>query len=341
MGVSIKDIITTRERTDVGYFASKVVAIDAYNAIYQFLSSIRGADGAQMTDSSGRVTSHLSGLFNRNISFLVTGVKPVYVFDGKPPSLKFAEVERRRQVKRDAAVKYEKAVSRGDMAEARKYAQQTTSLQDGMIQESKHLLDLLGIPYVDAPSEGEAVAAHMASAGVAFASASQDFDSVLFGAKRLVRNFTSARRRKNPNSNTYVDVVPEIIEAQKVYDALGITHEQIVDIGILVGTDFNPRGFERIGPKTALKLIKKHKRLEDIPSIQEQLGRTKYGEIREIFLAPKVPDEYTLEFGAPDRDGIHEYLAGERDFSGERIQSSLHRLEKAQERRSQSLEKWF
>lgn len=340
MGVNIKDIITTREKTDVAYFASKVVAVDAYNAIYQFLSSIRGVDGAQMTDSSGRVTSHLSGLFNRNISFLVTGVKPVYVFDGKSPSLKFAEVERRRQVKRDAAIKYEKAVSRGDMSEARKFAQQTTSLQDGMIKEAKRLLDLLGIPYVDAPSEGEAVAAHMASTGVAFASASQDFDSVLFGARRLVRNFTSSRR-KNPNSNTYVDVVPEMIEAQKVYDSLGITHEQMVDIGILVGTDFNPRGFERIGPKTALKLIKKHKRLEDIPSIQEQLDRTEYGEIREIFLAPRVPDEYVLEFGAPDRDGIHEYLAGERDFSGERIQSALHRLEKAQERRSQSLEKWF
>ena len=142
------------------------------------------------------------------------------------------------------------------MADARKYAQQTTSMQDGMVDDSKKLLDMFGIPYVDAPSEGEATAAYMTQTGKAYASASQDFDSVLFGAKKLVRNFTNSGRRKIPNRNTYVDVVPEIIESSRTLEELKLTKEQLVDIGILIGTDFNPDGFERVGPKTALKLIR-------------------------------------------------------------------------------------
>ena len=340
MGVNIKDLVS-REKTTMEYFASRIIAIDAYNAIYQFLASIRGIDGSHMTDSKGRVTSHLSGLFNRNVSFLATGIKPVYVFDGKPPSLKSAEVERRRQIKADAAIKYEKAISTGDMEKARRYAQQTTSMQDGMVEDARRLLDLLGIPYVNAPSEGEALAAHMTSAGLAYASASQDFDAVLFGAKRLIRNFTNSGRRKVANKNMYVNVVPELIEIQKTLDGLGVTREQLVDVGILIGTDFNPRGFEGIGPKTAIKLIKKHGRLEDIPKIQDSLEQVEYDAIRKIFLEPQAVEIDKIEFGSPDRDGISEYLVAERDFGNDRVQSALNRLEKAQERRSQNLEKWF
>lgn len=340
MGVSIKDIIT-KEKTTVEYFSSKIIAIDAYNMIYQFLASIRGMDGLHLTDSKGRVTSHLSGLFNRNISFLIAGIKPVYVFDGKPPSLKSAETERRSQIKKDAIIKYEKAMAQGDTAGARKYAQQTTSLQDGMIDESRQLLELLGIPYVNAPSEGEATAAHMSSIGLAYASASQDYDSLLFGAKRLIRNFTNSGRRKVPNKNMHIDVVPEIIETQKMLDDLSLSREQLVDIGILIGTDFNPSGFKGIGSKTALKLIKKHGRLEEIPNIQEQLEQIDYKEIRKIFLNPRVPDTIDIEFGTINSKGVIEYLCNQREFKLDRIQSSITRLQKAQERRSQSLDKWF
>lgn len=340
MGVNIKDIVV-REKTSIDHFASKVVAIDAYNAIYQFLASIRGPDGAHLTDSRGGVTSHLSGLFTRNVGFLAAGVAPVYVFDGMPPSLKSAEIERRRQIKRDAAIKYEKALSEGDMEGARKYAQQTTSLQDDMVRESKVLLGLLGIPCVDAPSEGEATAAYLTNSGLAHASASQDFDSVLFGAKRLVRNFTNSGRRKLPNRNTYVEVVPEVIDLQKSLAAVGITREQLVDVGILVGTDFNPGGFERIGPKTALKLVRKHGRLEDIPGIHDQLADSDYEKIRQIFLSPPAPDTGDLESGTLDRDGILEYLVGQKDFGRDRITASLDRLEKAVSRRSQNLDQWF
>jgi flap endonuclease-1 len=340
MGLNLKPLVI-REKTKLESFSNKVIAIDAYNAIYQFLASIRGPDGMQLTDYEGRITSHLSGLLYRNINFLSLGIKPVWVFDGKPPSLKTAEIERRRQIKRDATVKYEKAIAAGEMEEARKYAQQTTSMKDGMVKESKQLLGYFGIPYIDAPSEGEATAAHLTNTGQAYASASQDFDSILLGAKRLIRNFTNSGRRKIPNRNTYIEIEPEIIESAKTLESLQVTKEQLVDIGILIGTDFNPDGFERVGPKTALKMIKQYSRLEDIPQIQEQLQKIDYEQIRKIFLEPNVAEVDEIIFEQVNYEGITEYLVKERSFSADRIQSSLNRLKKAIEKKSQNLDQWF
>jgi len=236
------------------------------------------------------------------------GIKPVYVFDGKPPSLKSAEIEHRKQIKKDATVKYEKAIKAGDLESARKYAQQTTSMRDSMIVDSKKILGLFGIPVIQAPSEGESTAAHLTKIGQAYASASQDFDSILFGAKKLVRNFTNSGRRKLPNRNTYIEIVPEIIDIQKTLAELKLTQEQIVDVGILIGTDFNPDGFERVGPKTALKMIREHSKLENIPQIQDQLSKIDFQQIRKIFLEPEVEKVPEIKFEPVNYDGIIEYL---------------------------------
>ena len=339
MGLNLKDI-AVREKTTLEAFGSRIVAIDAYNAIYQFLSTIRGSDGMPLSDIRGNMTSHLSGLLYRNTNFLSLGIKPVWIFDGKPPSLKSAEIERRKAAKTDAAVKYERAIAEGNMEEARKYAQQTTSMKDSMVSQSKELLDLFGIPHIQAPSEGEATAAHLTATEHAWASASQDYDSILFGARRLVRNFTSSGRRKVPNRNFYVAVEPELILIDSVLKSTELSRPQLVDAGILIGTDFNPGGFSRIGPKTALKLIKKHSRLEDVPQIQEELAGVPYEEIRRIFLEPEVADVDGIEFGRADHDGIIQYLT-EHDFSETRVVQALNRMRRAQERQSQTLEKWF
>ncbi|MDH3780884.1 MAG: flap structure-specific endonuclease, partial [Nitrosopumilus sp.] len=170
---------------------------------------------------------------------------------------------------------------------------------------------------------------------------SQDYDSILCGAKRLVRNFTSSGRRKIPNRNTYIDVLPEIIETQKTLEVIGLTREELIDVGILIGTDFNPNGFERIGPKTAMKMIKQHSRLEDIPQIQEQLQEIDFQQIRQIFLNPDVADVDEIVFNEVDYDGITSYLVNERSFSEDRIQTTLNRLKKALEKKSQNLDQWF
>ena len=340
MGLDLKPLLI-RDKTQLESFSNKIVAIDAYNAIYQFLAIIRGPEGLHLTDTQGRVTSHITGLFYRNINFLSLGIKPVYVFDGKPPSLKSAEIEHRKQIKKDATVKYERAISEGNMDDARKFAQQTTSMKDGMVQDSKYLLELFGIPYIQAPSEGEATAALLTTAGKADFAASQDFDSILFGAKKLVRNFTNSGRRKLPNRNTYIEIEPEIIDYKKNLTELGITREQLVDVGILIGTDFNPDGFERIGPKTAIKMIKENGKLEDVKQIQEQLEQIDFNAIRKIFLEPETANVDKIEFNEIRYDDITDYMSNERSFSRDRVNSSLNRLKKSLEKKSQTLEKWF
>ena len=340
MGLDLKTLCV-REKTSLESFASKIVAIDAYNAIYQFLSIIRGPDGLPLTDFSGKITSHISGLFYRNVNFLSIGIKPVYVFDGKPPSLKSAEIEKRKQIKKDATIKYEKAISEGKYEDARKYAQQTSVLRDEMVEDSKRLLGLFGIPYIQAPSEGEATAAHLTITGKAHVSASQDFDSLLFGARKLVRNFTNSGKRKLPNRNTTIEVEPEIIDLNNTLSELGATREQLVDIGILIGTDYNPDGFERIGPKTALKVIKEYGRLESVPQIQEKLDQIDYKQLREMFLHPKIADVEQITFGDINYSGITNYLTKERNFSLDRVETSLNRLKKALEKKSHTLEQWF
>ena len=340
MGLDLKPLLI-RDKTKLELFSNKVVAIDAYNAIYQFLAIIRGPEGLHLSDAQGRVTSHITGLFYRNINFLSLGIKPVYVFDGKPPSLKSAEIEHRKQIKKDATVKYERALSEGNMEDVRKYAQQTTSMKDGMVQDSKHLLELFGIPYIQAPSEGEATAALLTTMGKADFAASQDFDSILFGAKKLVRNFTNSGRRKLPNRNTYIEVEPEIIDYKKNLTELGITREQLVDVGILIGTDFNPDGFERIGPKTAIKMIKENGKIENVKQIQDQLSQIDFNAIRKIFLEPETANVDKIEFNDIRYDDITDYMANERSFSRDRVNASLNRLKKSLEKKSQTLEKWF
>jgi flap endonuclease-1 len=340
MGLDLKPLVEPQQ-IKLEELANSVIAIDAYNAIYQFLAIIRGHQGEHLTDSSGKVTSHLSGLFYRNVNLLSMGIKPVYVFDGKPPSLKFVEIERRKQVKQEATIKYEKALKEGRMEDARKYAQFTSVIQDYMIDDSKKLLDSLGIPYIDAPSEGEATAASLTISETAYASASQDFDSLLFGARRLIRNLTVSGRRKLPNKQVFINVEPEMITLDQTLQTLGVSREQLVDIGILIGTDFNPDGFKGIGPKKALKMIRENGKLENVSDVKEQLKEIDYKKIRDIFLKPDVVSVENLEFRDHDSDKIIQFLCRERNFSEDRVTSALQKLKKAIDTRSQTLEQWF
>ena len=342
MGLDLKPLIKARE-IKLEELTNKIIAVDAYNAIYQFLAIIRGQEGEHLTDHTGKVTSHLSGLFYRSINLLSMNIKLVYVFDGIPPSLKYAEIERRKRVKEEAIARYQDALARGDLEEARKYAQMTSMIKDYMVDDAKQLLSLLGIPYIDAPSEGEATASYLTQKGLAFATASQDYDSLLFGARRLVRNITISGKRKLPRKQIYIDVEPEIIILDEVLDELNITREMLVDIGILIGTDFNPEGFKGIGPKKALKLIREYKRLEDIPleEVKKGLKDIDYNAIRDIFLKPKVKDIDRLDFKEPDYESIIQFLCKEHDFSYDRVNTALNKLKEARKKRSETLERWF
>ena len=343
MGVNLRDLVP-KTIVSLENLVGKCIAVDAYNALYQFLAIIRQPDGTPLKDRTGRITSHLSGLLYRTSNLVEMGIKVVYVFDGIPPTLKEAEIKRRARVKEEAVVKYEKALQEGKIEEARTYAQMTSRLKDYMRDDAKRLLDLLGIPWIQAPSEGEAQAAHLAKKHDADFCASQDYDSLLFGAPQLIRNLTISGRRKLPRKNVYIEVVPEIVELGKVLSELGITHEQLVDIGILVGTDFNPEGVKGIGPKTALQLIKQHGTIEKaLPVIKNAEFPVEPQRIRDIFLHPNVTDNYPLVWREPDVDGVVEFMCGERDFDQERVRKALEKMGTGikKTKGATTLEQWF
>ncbi|MFH1327079.1 MAG: flap endonuclease-1 [archaeon] len=346
MGLNIRDIIPRKE-LDFRELRGKIVAVDAFNTLYQFISTIRQADGTPLMDSKKRVTSHLSGLFYRNISLLSEGLKLIYVFDGKPPELKGVTHEKRGEVRDIAKERYEEAKQKEDIDSMRRYSSQLLRLDDEMIKESKELLEALGIMVVQAPSEGESEAAYLNKVNKEiYAVASQDYDSLLFGASRLIQNLTLARKRRTFSG--YVEVKPELIELERVLNFLEINLDQLICLGILVGTDYNPKGIPGIGQKKALSIIKKHKQPVLIfKSIEEQFlnlpeqDRFDWKEVFSLFKKPAVKNE-NIKFPKLNESKIKKILVEEHDFSLERVEKQLEKLEELKKKASQKgLDKWF
>lgn len=339
MGVDISGILT-KHQTTLKENAGITVSVDGYNIMYQFLSSIRQPDGTPLMDTRGRVTSHLSGVFYRTINLLEAGIRPVYVFDGKPSELKNRTIEARIMMKEKARAELEEARAEGDEARIRSLSARTSSLTRGMVEEAITLLGYMGIPSVVAPSEGEAQASMMSRNGVVDGVISQDYDCLMFGAPKVFRNFTLFGRRKVPGRNMYINVSPEYLNLQENLASLDITHEQLIHIGILVGTDFN-RGVPKVGAKTALKLIKKHGdihgALEAKDAEIENLDR-----ILDLFMHPPYREDVPIEFPKPDRSGLANFLCEEHDFSENRILPYVDTLEAIHQKQSQkSLDSFF
>jgi len=343
LGVKLREIVPKRA-IKLEYLTGKTIAIDAYNAIYQFLSIIRQPNGTPLKDHTGKVTSHLSGLLYRTSKLLELGIKPIYVFDGTPPVLKSAEIKRRSKVKEEALIKYKKAIKEGKIEEARKYAQATSRLKDYMQEDSKKLLSLMGLPWIQAPSEGEAQAAYLTKKGEADYCASQDYDSLLFGAPKLIRNVTISGKRKLARRNSYINISPEIIELKKILTEYKITFEQLIDLSILIGTDFNPMGIKGLGPKTALKLIKEYGTFAKVlPHIKNNQIQFDPKQIQEIFLNPKITDNYILKWKEVDINGVIDFLCREKDFSEERVSKALIKIQEGSKeiKEKTTLEQWF
>lgn len=339
MGINLSDIVVGEPRK-LEDFRGQVIAIDAFNTLYQFLAVIRQPDGTPLKDRQGRVTSHLSGIIYRTSNFIEAGIKPVFVFDGEPPRLKAKVVADRGEIKKRAEREWKEALDIGDLERARSKAMQTSRLTSEMVAQSQRLIEALGVPWVQSPGEGEAQASAMASKGDAFAAASQDYDSLLFGAPFLARNLAISGRRKLPRKNVYVNVEPEVLDLEATLKTLEVTRAQLVDVGILMGTDFN-EGLHGIGPKKALQMIKRKGSAE---TALQELGASidQLNEVREIFLNPKVTYQYELRWNPPDNDRVREMLCEGHDFSKERIDAALQRIEESLRRGQQrSLDQWF
>lgn len=314
-----------RKEVEFSELRGKIIAVDAFNAIYQFLSSIRQPDGTPLMDNKRRVTSHLSGLFYRNVALLSEGIKLIYVFDGEYHELKNRTRELRGEAKAEMTRKYEKAIEEEDIDAMGKYAKGLSRINEEMIKESKELLEALGIAVVQAPSEGEMQCAELVRAGEAYAVGSQDYDALAVGGNRLIQNLTLARKRKTASGFVYI--APEIIEYEKVLSSLGIDADQLICLAILVGTDFNSGGVKGIGPKKALALVKEKKYPVKIFSELEEQGRLDFDwkEVFEIFKKPNVK-KTKVKFPKLDADAVKRILVEEHDFSLERVEKQLEKL---------------
>ncbi|KYK25655.1 flap structure-specific endonuclease [Thermoplasmatales archaeon SM1-50] len=323
MGVDLGELFT-KESCGFKDFKERVIVLDAHNMLHQFLSSIRQRDGTPLKDSQGRITSHLSGLLYRTAHMVQTKIRPVYVFDGQPHPLKARTIRQRRQRKEQAEREWKEALEKGDLETAKSKAQQTSRVTSEIIKQSKQLLEALGIPFIQAPSEGEAQASYMVQRADAYAVGSQDFDCLLFGAPILVRNLTSSERRKLPSKQAYTSVHPERINLESGLQRLGVSREQLVDIALLVGTDFND-GIKGYGPKKSLKLLKEKGRLEQALDVlpEPRLSSDEIETLRKIFLEPTVSTDYSLQWQKTDPDTVIRLLCDEYQFSRERVKPVL------------------
>jgi len=333
MGVALRDIIADYKTPVTWEALPGVAAIDANNALYQFLTIIRQPDGTPLMDRQGRITSHLSGILFRMASFMEKGIKPVFVFDGKPTSLKQATIDERRKVRDEAGEKWREAVERGDEEEAYKQARSATRVDDTIIATAKELLGLMGIPVVQAPGEGEAQASYMVAKGDARYVVSQDYDTLLFGAPALVRNLTVSGKRKIRGRQIVVS--PERFVLADTLAGLHVTREQLIEIGILVGTDFNP-GIAGVGAKTGLKIVQKG---EFAQRLKEKLPDFDPAPVMDLFLHPPVTDTYALAAGHPDPEGIKRMLCEGYDFSEDRVNKAMEGF--TVRAGQKTLESWF
>lgn len=325
MGLQIGDIVSRKEVT-FSELKGKTIAVDAFNAIYQFLSSIRQPDGVPLMDSKQRVTSHLSGLFYRNIALLAEGLKLIYVFDGEYHVLKGRTHEIRQEAKDRAAEGFRTALEEEDIDAMGKYARGMSKITDEMISESKELLEAMGVAVVQAPGEGEMQAAELVKSGQAYAVGSQDYDALVVGGNRLIQNLTLARKRKTPSGFVYI--APEMIDYESVLNQLGIDADQLICLAILVGTDFNPGGVRGFGPKKSLILVRQKKYpvaiFEEVVERFGDLGfdwKVVFG----IFKKPNV-DRFKIEIPKLNEDKIKEILVERHQFSMQRVEKQLEKL---------------
>jgi len=327
MGVNLTGIVPAGQ-VELSDLRGRRIAIDAHNSLYQFLSIIRDRfTGEPLKDSNGEVTSHLSGLFYRTARLMDNGIKPIYVFDGKPPEFKHDTVVERSRIRQEAREKLEKAREEGDVEKIRLYAQQSMRLTADMVEESKKLLLAMGVPVVQAPSEGEAQAAVLAREGVVWASGSQDWDSLLFGTPRMIKNLAISGKRKVAGKEDYTEVRPEIIELKPILSELGITREQLIIIGILIGTDYNPKGVKGIGPKKALHMVREDKTLDRVMSEVEWEFTIPPEKIFDFFMNPPAEKAEVAEV-KPDLEELRKIMLS-HDFSGERIDGTMERLRRS------------
>lgn len=311
--------------TDWKALSGRKVAIDASMSLYQFLVAVRQMDGNQLTGEDGKETSHLIGMFYRTIRIVENGLKPVYVFDGKPPDLKGDELNKRLEARQKAEKQAEES---GTAADAARFERRTVHATREHNEEAKRLLRLMGIPVVEAPGEAEATCATLVRNGKAWASGSEDMDTLTFGSLVLLRHLTAGDQKKNPITE---------IDLPRALEGLQLSQDEFIDLCILLGCDY-ATPIRGMGPQTALKLIKEHRSIDEIQRVlAKQGGKLQIPEdypvetIRNLFKHPDAEsgENLSIKWNPPDVDGLVDFLVKEKGFSEDRVRQNATKLQKA------------
>jgi len=319
-----------KENEMKNYFGRKV-AVDASMCLYQFLVAVR-QEGNQLTSADGETTSHLMGFFYRTIRMVDNGLKPVYVFDGKPPTMKGGELAKRAERREQAQVALDKAEEAGNQEDIEKFSKRLVKVTRTHNEEAKKLLGLMGIPYVEAPCEAEAQCAALAKAGKVYGVATEDMDALTFGTPILLRHMTYSEARKMPIKEFHLE---------KILAEMELSQQEFIDICILLGCDYcdSIRG---IGPKRAIELLRTYKSIE---TILEKIDTKKYvppenwpfEEARRLFKEPEVVDaaEVDLKWNEPDVEALVKFMCEEKGFNDERIRNGAKKLIKGRKTTTQ------
>ena len=328
LGCNLRDLATAHP-LELNEMAGQKIAVDVFLNAYQFITSLVGQDGKPLS-FNGKPVAHLMGFLDRATWMLENGIEPVFIFDGRPHDLKLETLAGRKERKVEAVEKWEAAVEAGDMALAKKLGPQTAEYTRDMVAETKRLFDCLGLVWIEAPMEAEGAGAVRCANGEVAAVASQDWDTLLYGSPVMIRNLTSHGRKKFGRVLTAEKVV-----LKEMLDTHEITKEQLVDLAIMIGTDFHP-GIKGIGPKTGLKLIKEHGTMEAVAEVKEFEMPKDIETIRGFFLNhPVHPDPIPQAQRAVEKD-LREFLQGEYGFSDGRLQRALDRLASANHLKSEN-----
>ncbi|MCM2324970.1 MAG: flap endonuclease-1 [Candidatus Woesearchaeota archaeon] len=328
MGTKLSPILVSKE-ISIQDLSGKKLAVDSFNMLYQFLTTVRQQDGSLLTNSRGKITSHMSGLFFRTTKMMRDNLKLAFVFDGVSPKLKKEERERRQEIKKDAETKYEEAIQKEDLELMRKYAGRTARLTSEMIEESKALIAALGMPIIQAPSEGEAQASYMVKKGDFYAVLSQDTDSLIFGSPKIVKNLSISGKKKFKAG--FQTVLPELIDLGENLNHIGIDREQLIIVAILCGTDFNIGGIKGIGPKKAIDLVKKHGK--DFGAVFKEVEWPfpyPWKEVYDTIYGVPVTDDYELKWSSIDEKAVYKIMVEDNEFQRERIENSIRELSRKQ-----------
>ena len=325
-------------------YIGQMFALDASMAMYQFLIStqtikITGFSITELRDEEGNLTGHLLGLLNRTLMLMEHGIRPVWVFDGKPPEAKLNCLRGRKERKDNAEKEKDEAKDQGDMEKALKFANQTIKIDQKMTDDAKKLIQLLGIPVIDAPSEAEATCSILARDKKVFAAATEDMDTLCFGCPVLIRELSGKEE----------NIVE--IKLDEVLSGLGLNMDEFVDLCILCGCDYCER-IEGIGCIKAYQLIKEYKTIEKVIEYTETYNKDSnhkkkltynkenfdYVLARQLFKKPEVVDTSVIEFkfSSPNIEGLKEFLIKEKNFSQTRVDNAIKRLGNAKSKASQS-----